>query len=571
MHTGLRESDMDEGVAGFLGSNPDLDQAGATLQALFRHGSTTTISNSKGQSARTKSPSVLSNKRLSWNWPSNLFFEPERGYIEGYNSTYEFLIEDVLGAGEGFTSAFPNSITKHRHREFRRVKPHARMILRWRVDSSGESFTPVHDISYGGLTVDLCASDATPPDGSLLISAELISETDAVDIGSFQVHSCLHISENNLRRLRLKVRAHSDAQRRMWLKVVGSALHPNTKIAGNWTEKLWGLYDKCNYFKLSGAMGAQAFRDLKPSFAQFLSKLQNAPELGCNAVYPHRDNAVLASLSTLKVYSNTWMGFQLGKPKGNPSGIPGRSILRDVHLHVYEHIQSIDPEAKWIVSYIQAIKVWSRAVHHDFSRQFIPSGQADIQRVRAYAIDCERPQEDTKGCTTSDVSKCELALILQTIRAAKGEVYVDAFDLTSETFALDKNIAEWTSGGLERERKIFVVKELGQIKAAVVLELAEPGSHLFRLLDMARLFSLGPDGDSYFVTLLNCAARWYRSKARKSFVLFLEEGIKLDDEYVKSVSDLGLSDQIILSSKLIPELLECLHEVTAPRENLNAN
>ncbi|MEY4577402.1 MAG: hypothetical protein RL701_2105, partial [Pseudomonadota bacterium] len=47
-----------------------------------------------------------------------------------------------------------------------------------------------------------------------------------------------------------------------------------------------------------------------------------------------------------------------------------------------------------------------------------------------------------------------------------------------------------------------------------------------------------------------------------------ELGTEIDLSRLTVSQDLGLADMSILSANLLPELLECLYEVTAPREPL---
>jgi hypothetical protein len=115
-----------------------------------------------------------------------------------------------------------------------------------------------------------------------------------------------------------------------------------------------------------------------------------------------------------------------------------------------------------------------------------------------------------------------------------------------------------------RAREMLVARENGRPGAAAVLEAAEPGLHLFRLLDVVRLYPLGARGLERLPDLLGVAASWYLKRGLGAFVLFDEHGIELDRVTGHAI-DLGWADLSIMAHELVPELLEeCLLAV-APR------
>ncbi len=95
-----------------------------------------------------------------------------------------------------------------------------------------------------------------------------------------------------------------------------------------------------------------------------------------------------------------------------------------------------------------------------------------------------------------------------------------------------------------------------------VAELAEEGVHLFALFHAVRLLAL-EGAPSRLPTLLEDARDWYQGLGKEKFVLFLEDpwpGVA-DTGLV----DLGAADTTVLSADLLPDQLEHIWEITAPR------
>ena len=109
---------------------------------------------------------------------------------------------------------------------------------------------------------------------------------------------------------------------------------------------------------------------------------------------------------------------------------------------------------------------------------------------------------------------------------------------------------------------------MGAITASAfaVLEVAAEGAHLYGLIDLVRGYAVGQGGEAHYDALIDRAATWYQQQDRNRFVAFVE-----DDEYARQLTqrpgarNLGAAHMFILPARRVPEWLERLHEVTAPR------
>jgi hypothetical protein len=258
----------------------------------------------------------------------------------------------------------------------------------------------------------------------------------------------------------------------------------------------------------------------------------------------------------------------MAKVKGNTAeGVLGRTVLREIHLRTYEHIQR-HGGANWVIAYPQVKPVWSRLVHHDLPRKYVERGEACVVRFHAIELAASMlSPDDDIGPASAD----ELSLLSSTLERSRPIQYVEALDLTRSQLELSANKNVWHAAGLPRERVTLVSRRKGEPVAAAVAELAADGAHLFRLLDLVRLFPLSQGASEHYPRLLAAAGRWFGRHGKPAFVLYREEGTAVDLTGIPIVQDMGLADMSILAAARLPELLEYLHQVTAPSQDGEAS
>jgi hypothetical protein len=350
-----------------------------------------------------------------------------------------------------------------------------------------------------------------------------------------------------------------------WAHEVWDALHPRTRIGQPWHDDVWDLCTSSGYLDLSNKNSAE-FEALRPSFAAATEKLAAAPEIGCQVTWPTRDR-VEATISLLKVWRHTWLAFQLARHnEDRPLWVSGNEILRDVYLRGYEHAL-LDPESDWHVAYVQDAAQWSRLIHYDFPLRYAGSDRACIVPFRGWEGRCDSepaaPAPMPPGSEVARATASELRAILDHLHATRPGPYIEANDYVMQGFDLAEVKHLWRRAGLERDRQVVVARSGGKMRAAAVLELAEDGLHLYGLLDIVRLFEIEPGGAALFPALLERARSWYRACGKKKFVYFDEQ---MTDNHAQTagLTDLGKASLAIIGRDLIPDLLEHVHEVTAP-------
>jgi hypothetical protein len=130
--------------------------------------------------------------------------------------------------------------------------------------------------------------------------------------------------------------------------------------------------------------------------------------------------------------------------------------------------------------------------------------------------------------------------------------------------------SSYAQAGLARQRALFAARREGVLLAVALAEQADEGLHLFRLLDVVRPFPMVADltlARRGMDVLVNAVRSWYSDRGKAAFCCFLEDDKWLSDHVQEDMNDMGLADSSILSAKLLPEMLEHLFEVTAPRSS----
>src|SRR5262249_50305587 len=107
----------------------------------------------------------------------------------------------------------------------------------------------------------------------------------------------------------------SAADENAWIELLDEQRHASTSTGSRWARATWRLYEKAGYFDLSDKDPAQ-FEELFGAFESVGRRLDDAPELGCQAVWAEKDGELAAAMSMMKTYSAAWLVFQLAKITG---------------------------------------------------------------------------------------------------------------------------------------------------------------------------------------------------------------------------------------------------------------
>lgn len=484
--------------------------------------------------------------------------------IEGYDSLHRFEVRRAVRIGEHVAVAVPEAIAQVRHRRARRAPAPAGFVATFRHPAFPDHVIrrPLLDLARGGICTEL------RPELDLLVPGLKIR--DLVVTTPTGATLCFDASVRVLHPPRdgrppgvgLQLTPSSAADARRWDQIVGDVLNPATQLGATWSEHSWELFGESGYFSLSGKSQAH-FGALKVPFATAVRKIDAAPALGCQVSWPS-ERGIEASLSMLKPYTHTWFGFQMAKRPGDPTdGTPGKDVLRDIHLRAYEHAAA-DPALRWVWGVVQASAKWSKLVHQDLPQRYVDDGMACILPFHAVEVDAIARAAEVPGLELGPATAADEARLLDHVARNRPWVYREAFDLVPERFALGSIREAWSGAGLTRERALLVARRDGVAVAAALVESADPGLHLFNLLDVVRLFALAPGGEDSFRPLVGAAAAWYRARGRTGFTCLLEEG---DPACLDGLParPLGQAYHTLLAAELVPSLLEHVHEVTAPK------
>jgi hypothetical protein len=485
----------------------------------------------------------------------------------GYNSIFILEFDEGDCRGGSFAPVLPTRITRLRNRIYRRA-PAPRGIS---VQFTHPLWSDLHvdrglrEISVHGL------SFSTKPAEDLLYPG-LVIEQAVLSVAGRRVQFSAEVklpagaSSDGHQYCGLRIFPASAKDESVWRSIVEQHLHPTTRRSTSWSA-MWQLYEKAGYFNLSDKT-PNSFDELARSFTSTSKQLLRAPEIGCHIVWDEGNTRsdVQAAMSMLKVYTRAWIVFQLAKVSGpTREGAASRAVLRDLHVRCYEHAQR-DPDLRWLIGIIQVKPVWSRAVHYDLPERYVAMGKAAIVRFRAMQFpSLSTAYKPPEGLSVDRATTKEIALLLTAISHIRPSAYREALDLVQDRFDLTGVAAAWRIHGLDRRREVLVARDGHRTLAAAIVESADNGLHLFGLFDSVRLFALSSDGERAYAALLAAAQRWYGTIGKGHFVAFLEDGVNVQARSLVGAEDLGLADFVALSSEHLPELLEHVYEITAPR------
>jgi hypothetical protein len=225
-----------------------------------------------------------------------------------------------------------------------------------------------------------------------------------------------------------------------------------------------------------------------------------------------------------------------------------------------------DPSARWLLGLVQVKRVWSRYAHYELPRRYLRTEHAAVVRFRALDVDANVLLPEDARFTVEEATAADRAAFFRHVASTRPRAYVDALDLHAGAFAGGRHAAELSAAGFHRERHLLVARERGVARAAAVLEAIDDGVHVFRMFDAVRLYALDAGGQLAFRALLAAARAVYRARGKLRLVCMLEDCDAIPPEVIarEGITDMGLADLTILSTDLLPELLEHVTEITAP-------
>jgi hypothetical protein len=246
--------------------------------------------------------------------------------------------------------------------------------------------------------------------------------------------------------------------------------------------------------------------------------------------------------------------------------VSGREVLRDVYVRAIEHTLA-DPNFRWLIVWPHESAEFATAVHRTVALRYSANEQAYAAPMPVYeATATPEPDEDTRSCEVAPATEEEIDLFVRAIGARYPRPYSEAHDFVPERVHVTDAAHAWHAAGLARERGFLVARKGGRPVAIAVLESASEGLQLFGLLDLARLFPLAEGGERSFGALLGAARAWYRARGKTRYVYAAEgEGPAPPLVVAGGLRSMGGAELTVLPRELVPELLETVYDLTAPK------
>jgi hypothetical protein len=479
-------------------------------------------------------------------------------------SLYRFVLMAEEAKNGQVDAPCPSAIERVRVRSEVRRRAPANTVLRFVGQAGRPVIWRVEDVAHQGLGFAPSADFGTLPDG------EVIKDAIVEWSGRMRVRMRLdvrHVSESFRDEHRVagaKIAFESPDDARHWRTEVDALAEPNTRADGSWSCDLWELFEHSGYFGLSNKQPSQ-FEHLREAFEQSSRKLARAPELGTQIVWPSV-RGVEAAVSLVALNHHAIFLYHVARRRGNaPPGATGRTILRDVYWRALAWISACE-YAKWLVVWVQDAGNFSKRLHLDFVRQNEASGMAAAVPFRAVEVTTRLVSETCVATRRSKPSTAwtvrpardeDTAVITRALIGRFPACYIEALGLS---LAHGRQRSAWDDSSLLRGRDVVVAERDGILGAVAILECAEDGVHLFALLDVVRVVTLG-DHPGATDSLVAHAREMFAQISKDTFVFACDPELP-SDEWPAGATDLGLTHCTVASRQLLPQFADHIWELT---------
>lgn len=512
---------------------------------------------------------------LRWRLRAPPMVPPFELAIGGYNSVFSWNVRHAETIKGALATAMPETLLRTRHRWRRRVAapqglsvafqhplwPELELCRTLRdVATQGLGFWtfPDDDLLYPGLYL---------PHVDLIYQGELVCSGEGLLRHISELPPVMHSAGGDDTIAGVVFRPHGAGDDARWLNLVNRLLNPNTRSGATWSEFSWDVYADSGYFNLSGKTPGH-FATLRDSFASVSRSIDASPWIGCQAVWPSPEG-IEATFTFIKAYQGSWFGFQLARKPGSAAlRAPSRQVLRELYLRVFEHMQH-DKEMEWVAGYLEATVSWNQIAQFAYARHHAASGRACL--LPMVLMECEISELDDGPDPTHHIEPGDaedVDALLRHVAQTRPPAYAAALDLTPPRFEMGDLAGAWGSVGFLRERATLVARDPQGVVAMAVLETGQTGVSLFNLLDSLRMFALRPGGESAFGDLLAAARRWFIERQKDTFVVFCE-GWERELGHALGLKDLGDGQLWIIARELLPDFLERIHSLLAPKRGDN--
>jgi hypothetical protein len=498
---------------------------------------------------------------IVWQSDRSGLVSPFQIKLQGPWSAFSFRVTRSTALGALLVTDTPSYVVRTRRRVWRRVDDRTRGKLAFAhpIWPEIEVTACIEDVSYGGIALRAESEAMLLFPGLQIPKAQIADGPAAGLIVQAQVCHVGGRDRDDETKCGLSVEG-PPATNDAWVRMVRERLYPHTSSGATPFGPLWTLYGDSGYLTIADGKGALD-TPAATSVDDAIRLMDAAPEIAVNVVWPSRVG-VTGAITLVKLHEHTWFGQHMAKRSGaTPEGWHGRQVLREMHLHAYEHALR-DKETRWLLGYVRHDAGWPKLVHVAFPQRAKATGRTCVVPFRATKVPCATCEPvtvdpDVLVQPATDDDLLELATILSQVRPAP---YLEALDLVEERMRMSTTQASWSRAGLMRERTVLIASRDGHRVGAGVFEATSDGVHVFGLLDCARLFALDESDGQAFRSLLVAARTWFAEHGRPEFVYLAEDdSADLDGLNAK---DMGMADATVTPIGLLPDLLEHMWEVT---------
>ena len=460
---------------------------------------------------------------------------------------FEYSVVQVPEAQPG---CLPPFIERRRRRRRRRVRvdPRVRVTAEFPARPDSRISGQVHDVSTAGLSFYSSSNlEGVGPGLSLNLRVGASGGEQ-----HFVTATVRHVSPSVAEGLSV-VGVEFERAPHSFLHELRGVLHPRTFVGAAEPRALWNIYERSGYFQLSGKDRGD-FSRLFDAFSSAQAKLAAAPSVGGHVANAGHD----VTMHQLQQWPGAWLLFHVSWAKTMQSALPSLVSLYEVYRHAYEH--ALEHGARWLVTYVQKVARWSRHIHVDIPREFVPAGEASVTEFSAFEVTVNAVREP-RDVMVREPEPAELAEIAGSLERQLPPPHIEALGLRDLTASIDAD-GLWHAAKLERKRGFMVAVEDERVVAFSILDACEQGLHLFRLTDVSRIFSLAePRHPVAEEALLYAASRWFANLGRERFVHFARD----EDEAKRlraraDIVSLGDAWMTVLDAERGPDLLERIRE-----------
>lgn len=512
---------------------------------------------------------VVSGSDLSIHWETEFPLPDPLAeiIITSHNSIYVIPVENCEWLDNALKTAFPTELVRQRVRLMRRIDT-SDITIRFHHPCYPENHIhrKVTNISQYGIAFE------TELDTDLLFPAlELPAFVVSVGERSILLQGVVrHVSLSKATGKSVcgvELDPQSPFHSRMgWAHILEPHLHPTTRRGSAETlDELWQLLDQSGYFRLSGK-SPEDFEPLRAAYTQVSQYYSEGPELGCQVLWYSRFG-LEATISISRMYTGTWLLYQLARLRRDPSEVPGRQILKDVYVHAFEHSKWY-PSFNWVLVYTEANVRWHHLTHQAFAEL-----HAESEKVFNIPF---RLMEDSSKATKDELASVydigeatvsELSMLIEHMREIFPPAVVDALDFVPSRFFLQGFNRTLASANMYRDRHVFSVRRNGDTLAMAICETSTRGMHLFRLSDGVRLFALTDNAENAILSLMAYVRRFYIARENSVAIYYMEQSqVALGKK--AGLTDLGQGNMWLIHSSLVDDFLEHIHRFAATRDTL---